>query len=380
MHTIYLDYAAATPLDQAVHDAMRPYFSDHFYNPSASYQSARGVRKDIDEARAVIAKALGVRPVELIFTAGGTEANNLAIQGIMKLYPGARVLVSAIEHDSVLEPASLFNMAYIPVNSKGVVDPDVLKRLIDDETVLVSVLFANNEIGVVQHMSALSSAIETARNQRTASGNNLPLYFHSDAAQALNYLKVQPHRLGIDLLSLNGGKIYGPKQSGLLYVRTGVEIDPLIYGGGQERGKRSGTENVPAIMGLSHAIATAVERRTEDEKHMEQLRRLFIDQLQEQLPKVSLTEVGETHLPNIVHISFPGWDNERLMMELDERGIQCAVGSACSASSDEPSHVLKAVGFSSEQAQSSLRFSMGRSTTAEDVRVVVSVLKEILGV
>ncbi|HUC88008.1 MAG TPA: aminotransferase class V-fold PLP-dependent enzyme, partial [Candidatus Binatia bacterium] len=251
---IYMDYAAASPLAPEVIKAMQPYFSQAFYNPSATYLSAQAVKKDLNRARSVIAQILGARPAEIIFTAGATEANNLAIQGVTRQFPGSNVIVSAIEHESVLAPAKAAHAKIAPVNREGMLDLEKLASLIDDQTVLVSVMQANNEIGVIEPISQIARLIEAVRKQRKVQGNQLPLYLHSDAAQAANYLDLHVHKLGVDMLSLNGGKIYGPKASGALFIDASVKLQPLILGGGQERGLRSGTENVPAIIGLSYAL------------------------------------------------------------------------------------------------------------------------------
>lgn len=375
---IYMDHAAATPLDDVVLSLMQPYLTTEFYNPSATYLAARSVRAAVEDARAHTAKALGVRPREVVFTAGATEANNLAIHGVMAKFPKGKVLVSAIEHDSVLEAVKQYNYTIIPVDSSGHIKIDDLKKLLTDDVVMVSVIYANNEIGTVQHLATIGKALSEARTKRMLKGNLLmPLYLHTDAAQAPNYLMTYPKRLGVDLMSLNGGKIYGPKQSGALFVATGLELEPLLYGGGQEFGLRSGTENVAGIIGFSHALEKAVAVRRDEENRMSQLRQMFYKQLMEQVPLAEITAPG-AGLYNLVHITIPGIDNERLMMELDEQGIMCAVGSACSASSDEPSHVLKAIGMSDEQAQSSLRFTMGRTTTEQDIQQVVKTLATLV--
>lgn len=374
---IYLDHAAATPLDPKVLAAMQPYLVEQFYNPSATYLAAKKVRRAVDDARARTAKALGVRPREIIFTAGATEANNLAIHGVMGRFPKAKVLVSAVEHDSVLEAAKQHKHAIIPVENSGHVKQAELKKLLADDVVLVSVIYANNEIGTVQHLSSINAILSEVRATRLLKGNMLPLYLHTDAAQAPNYLTVYAKRIGVDMMSLNGGKIYGPKQSGALFINTGVEIDPIIQGGGQEFGMRSGTENVAGIVGFSEALEQAVLRRSDEQKCMQALWKEFHDRLSAQLPKLKVTVAGQS-LPNIMHVTIPGVDNERLMMELDEQGIICAVGSACSASNDEPSHVLKAIGFSDSAAQTSLRFSMGRSTSEADVTTLVDTLAKLL--
>lgn len=376
MEHIYLDYAAATPVDSQVFSAMEPYFTANFYNPSAGYLAGRSVRTAIDDARHEVAATLGVRPGEIVFTAGATEANNLAIQGIMAQNPGGKVLVSAIEHDSVLEVAKEYSHGRVPVNAKGEIILEQLEDLLTDDVVLVSIMYANNEIGAVQDISKISALIADVRAKRTETGSSMPLYFHTDAAQAPNYLPLHPKRLGVDLMSLNGGKIYGPKQSGALFIASGTGVKPLLRGGGQEFGLRSGTENVPAIIGFSAALQKAVDVRSVEVKRLADLKALFVDGLT-QLKGVEITPTANS-LHNLVHITIPGKDNERLMMELDERGIQCAVGSACSASNEEPSHVLQAIGMTEEQAQSSLRFSMGRSTQKEDVTATLKALKEVL--
>lgn len=377
MKQIYLDHAAATPLDQGVMAAMQPYFADDFYNPSATYLAAQKVHKDVEAARADVAKTLGVRPREIIFTAGGTEANNLAVQGVMLAFPGKHLVVSAIEHKSVLEPAELFEHTLAPVLADGRVDLSKLEQLIQDDTILVSIMLANNEIGSIQPLAEVAELIVRVRTSRQQAGNDLPLYLHTDACQAANYLSVMPHHLGVDLMTLNGGKIYGPKQSGLLYVRTGVQLQPVIRGGGQEWGMRSGTENVPGIVGFAQALKTAAEQHQTEAKRLQALQKQFITGLAQAVPDTAVNGSVKHRLANNVHVTFAGMDNERLMMELDERGVQCAVGSACTASNDEPSHVLMAIGLGQTEAQASLRFTMGRQTTTDQIDTVLGVLKQL---
>ena len=378
MNCIYLDHAAATPLNPDVFAAMQPYFSDQFYNPSAQYLSAKTVAKDVQTARAQVAKLLGCRPGEIVFTAGGTEADNLAIQGVMRKFPGANLIVSAIEHDAILAPASEYNHKIVPVKIDGLIDLNKLEKLIDDQTVLISIMYANNEIGTIEPIRQVSQTVEAIRRQRQREGNELPLYLHTDACQAANYLDLHVSRLGVDLMTLNGGKIYGPKQSGALYIRTGVVIEPLIYGGGQERKLRSGTENVPAIVGFAKALELAQSMRTKEQKRLEKLQKLFLELLEKKIPQAVVNGSLKHRLQNNIHITIPRQDNERLMMLLDEKGIQCAVGSACSASNDDPSHVLKAINLSDEDARASLRFTMGRSTSETDIRFVVDNLAKIV--
>lgn len=380
MNKIYLDYAAATPVDERVLTVMEPYFTTNFYNPSATYLAAREVRHAIEAAREQTAKSLGIRPTEVIFTAGGTEANNLAIHGVMAMYPKANMVTTAIEHKSVLMPAQTHKSTIVPVLPDGQVDLQELKKAITDSTVLVSIGYVNNEIGTIQPMNDIVEVLNGIRNDRSDRNIKLPLYLHTDACQAVNYLNVSPHSLGVDLMTINGGKIYGPKQSGMLYVKAGLELQPLITGGGQERHMRSGTENVPAIIGFAAALERAVKRHSGESKRLTELREAFIGQLLGQASGATVNGSRKHRIANNIHITIPGTDNERLMMELDERGIQCAVGSACNASDDEPSHVLKAIGLSDTEAQSSLRFTLGKTTTSDDIDAVTEVLSGLLNV
>lgn len=378
MHAIYLDYAAATPLRSEVLDAMRPFFQERFYNPSALYLSAQSVKKSLDEARQTVAKSLGTHPSEIVFTAGGTEANNLAIHGVMSRFPGAHMVSTTIEHDSVLSPAAKYQTTQVDVQADGRVDLSALHKAINDQTVLVSVGWVNNEIGTIQPLSKIAALVGGIRDERDKNGIKTPLYLHTDACQAGNYLSLQVNKLGVDMMTLNGGKIYGPKQSGVLYVKAGVSLTPLILGGGQERGARSGTENVAGIVGFAAALRLAQNERSERTERMRDLRTHFIEKVEEKLPKASVNGSRKHRVANNVHLTFPGTDNERLMMQLDERGIMCAVGSACSASKDEPSHVLRAIGLSEEDARSSLRFSMGASTQKGDIDRLINLLTELV--
>ncbi len=373
----YFDYAAATPMSKTVKAAMEPYFSDAFYNPSALYLGAQDVKKAVEQARADVARILGARPSEIIFTAGGTEANNLAIAGIMRRFPDANCVVSAVEHEAVLAPARQFVCKKAPVKTDGRINLEALEKLIDEKTVLVSVMYVNNEIGTVQPLSAVQKLIGDIKQKRTEKGNDLPLYFHTDACQAPNYLHVLVNTLGVDLMTLNAGKIYGPKQTGALYVKSGIQLEPLIHGGGQERNLRSGTENTANIIGFAAALKEASELREAEQARIQALQHEFMNGITTQIPTAVVNGSIEYRIPNNVHITFPGVDNERLMMELDERGFIVANGSACSASSDEPSHVLKALGISDEDAQSSLRITFGRQTTKEDAKELLELLVQL---
>ncbi len=375
---IYLDYAAATPMDPMVQETMQPYFAEKFYNPSATYMAAIEVRRDLEAARAKVACIMGARPSEIIFTAGGTEANNLVIRGVMGQFPEGNMIVSAIEHESVLKTAHHYECKEAPVDAKGIIVLSDLLKVIDDQTVLVSVMYANNEVGSIQPIHELGQAIEMIRRERMRAGNDLPLYLHTDAAQAAAYLDVHAARLGADFITLNGGKIYGPKQFGVLFAKAGVRFSPQILGGGQERGYRSGTENVAGAIGFAKALEFVQKRRRAEVERLQSLQKLFIDLLEEKISGVIVNGSLKHRLPNNVHITLPGTDNERILIQLDEAGILCAAGSACSASNEEPSHVLRAMGISEADAQSSLRFSMGRQTTEDDIRKTVAALASLL--
>ncbi|MBI2285235.1 cysteine desulfurase [Candidatus Saccharibacteria bacterium] len=385
MKKIYLDYAAATPVDPRVLKVMEPYFSDKFHNPSATYLAARQVRKDLEKARGDVAGRLGAKPAEVVFTAGATEANNLAIQGIMRDFAGGEALVTAIEHESVLEPAGLFKYKKVPVAADGriLLNPSTslragnLKDLISDKTVLVSIAYVNNEIGTVQPLHEIAALLAEKRQSRRRQNNRLPLYFHTDAAQAPNYFDIHVSRLGVDLMSINGGKIYGPKQSGALYVKAGIKLHPLIVGGGQEFNLRSGTENVAGAVGLAAALKLAQERRNAEMIRLSHLRNLFVNELEKALPNVTINGSKKHQAPHIISVTFPEIDNERLMMQLDEAGVQAATGSACAAARVEPSRVLSAIGLSDDEARATLRFSLGRQTTEADILKTVELLNKL---
>lgn len=375
---IYLDYAAATPVDKRVLGAMQPYFSELFYNPSATYIAAKQTGHALAKARDQVAHWLGARPSEIIFTAGGTEANNLALHGIMQQYPEANVVVSAIEHDSVLAPAQEYTYTEVKVTTDGAIDLNALKKAVNDTTVLVSIMYANNEIGTIEPIREAAQLFEVIRKKRRQQSNKLPLYLHTDACQAANYLDLHVARLGVDLMTLNGGKLYGPKQSGALYVGSHVRLKPMILGGGQERGLRSGTENVAGSIGFATALSLAQDMRHKEARRLQELQNYFFQQLETKFPNVVINGSRKKRLPNNVHITIPGSDNERMLFQLDEAGILAAAGSACSASDEEPSHVLKACGGSDADARASLRFTMGRSTTEANIDTVIAALTSLV--
>lgn len=375
---IYFDYASASPLDAKVKAAMEPYSGHLFYNPSATYLAAKHISEDIANARATIARLLGARQREIIFTAGGTEANNLAVQGVMEAHPESNIVLSNIEHDSILVPAKQYKHKLCQVHADGRIDLADLESKIDDKTVLVSIIYANNEIGTIEPIRDITKLLQKLRQARQRRGITRPLYFHTDACQAAAYLDLHVGRLGVDMMTINGGKIYGPKQSGLLYIKTGTVLLPQILGGGQEYGMRSGTENVAAIIGMAAALTLVQSRREFEAARLRGLQNFFVSELAEKLPNAIINGSLKHRLPNNLHLTLPGQDNERLMMQLDEVGVMCATGSACSASNEEPSHVLMALGLTDKEAQASLRFTMGRSTTKSDIIYTVNELAKII--
>lgn len=373
---IYLDYASATPLDERVEQAMKPYWRDIFYNASAIYEGGIEAKKHLTAARLTIAKSFGSKPAEVVFTSGGSESNNLAVHGIMQCFDGANMLASEIEHDSILKPAEKYSHKIIKVDKIGRILLDDLAKKIDDKTVLVSVQLANNEIGTIQPIKKISSLIDEIRKNRLERGIKLPIYLHTDACQALNYVDINAARLGVDLISVNGGKIYGPKGSGALFVRAGIKLMPIIEGGGQELGYRSGTENLAGATGLAEALKITQAMRDDEVKRIGGLNDYFKKTVARTIPLATYNGPAKNRLPNNLNFTFTGIDNERLIMRLDMLGIACSAGSACSASSESPSHVLRAIGLTDEAARSSLRFSIGRQTTKKDIDIAIKFLAQ----
>ena len=365
--SIYLDYAAATPCDPRVRLAMQPYLEEEFYNPSSSYMAARRVKNAVDEARARVAFWLGARGSEVVFTAGATESINIAIHGVMAEFPGARVVTLGTEHEAVLRSVGRYRHAIAPVLPNGAVDTDGLARLIDDQTVLVTIAYANNELGTIQPLTQISQLIAKVRAERSQVGNKLPLYFHTDASQAAGYLDLHASRLGVDMMTLNGGKIYGPKQSGGLYIKAGTRLRSPLSGGGQEAGIRSGTENVAGIIGLATALDVVQTDRREGQAKLMALRDELQQRIVEALPDTVVNGNLKKRLPAHLHVSWSGIDGERLVMLLDEQGVMAATGSACAANKQTASHVLQACGFSDDLLGGSLRLTVGEPTTSEDI-------------
>ncbi len=368
---IYLDHAAATPLSPDVLAAMRPYFSDAFFNPSSPYAPAVAVRRDYEAAKARIASLLGAKPAEIVMTAGATESVNLAIRGV-----GGHIITSAIEHESVLAAARSLDHTIIPVTSKGRVEPEAIKKALRENTRLISIALANGELGALQPLAEIAAVVREERAKRLENGNKTPLYLHSDASQGAGLLAIHVARLGVDLLTINAGKVYGPKQVGLLWIERSVQLQPQIVGGGQERNLRSGTENVAGVIGFAKAMELAESSRKDESIRLSKLRDTLERQITDALPQAEVS--GDIHhrLASHLHISFPGIDGERLVFLLENRGVLVATGSACAANKGTRSHVLTAIGLSDAVADGSLRLSLGKLSTEENVKKAGDILIE----
>jgi cysteine desulfurase len=375
-HSIYLDHAATTPLDPRVLAAMQPALRDCYGNPSSMHRAGRAALHALDEARDTVAGVLGARGREIIFTASGSEADNLALKGVAleqrQRGRGQHLIISAIEHHAVLHAAEYlqregFDLTLLPVDAEGLVRLDDLRAALRPDTVLVSVMYANNEIGTLQPVAELGALCRE---------HGVP--FHTDAVQAAGLLPLDVDALQVDLLTLAAHKFYGPKGVGALYVRRGTPLLPQLHGGAQERQRRAGTENVPAIVGLAAALRLAEEHRPDYAAHCTALRDRLIDGVLRQIPATRLNGHRERRLPNNANLSFAGVDAESLLLLLDQEGIYVSSGSACTSGALDPSHVLLALGLSPEEASSSVRFSVGRGTSAADMARVLEVLPRVV--
>lgn len=353
---IYLDHAAATPVDEQVLFAMQPYFADQFYNPSSPYSQAREVRQAYDAAKDTIAHTLGVKADELIMTAGATESINLAFS------VARHSVITNSEHQAVLRAAERGAHTKVDVDLHGRVSPEAIAQAITHETTLVSIGLANSEIGTIQPLSEIAHTIQLIRRQRLETGDHTPLWLHTDASQGLGQIDVNAARLGVDMVTLNAGKIYGPKQVGLLYAARQVHLTPQIMGGGQEQGLRSGTENVPGVIGFAKAIEIADKQRKAEVKRLGELRNQLRRLLVEQFPDAVVSGHKKHQLAGHLHVSFPGIDAERLVFLLEMKNVLVATGSACAANKGARSHVLEAIGLAPEVADGSLRMTLGRGT------------------
>ena len=373
---VYLDHAATTPVDPRVLAAMLPFFTERFGNPSSVYRLGRSSLEALDEARTTVARVLNANTKEIVFTGGGSESDNLAIKGAALAQrergKGNHIVTSAIEHHAVLHACEHlqehgFEVTVLPVNERGLVDPAAFEAALRPETVLATIMYANNEIGTIQPISELGAMCRERG-----------ILFHSDAVQAGGALPLDVRALNVDLLTLTAHKFYGPKGTGMLYVRHGTPLLPQINGGGQERRRRAGTENVPGIVGFAEALRLAEEERVALVEHCLGLRERLISGVEARIPFVRLNGDRTQRLPNNANLSFEGVEAESVLLMLDQQGFCASSGSACTAGSMEPSHVLTAIGADGDRAIGSVRFTLGRATTSEDIDRLLDVLPPII--
>ena len=367
---MYLDYAAASPIDPRVKAAMEPYFSELFYNPSSPYAPAVETRRAYEAAKNQLAHTFGGRADEIVITAGATESINLAFASL-----DGHVLTSAIEHPAVLQAARRHTaFTLVAPTEKGIITAGAVKKALRPDTTLVSIQLANNEIGTVQPLRDIAVIIAEEKQARALAGNMAPLFFHTDASPGFGQLDVHVARLGVDMLTLNSGKMYGPKAVGLLWTKPGVKLRPQIVGGGQERGLRSGTENVAGVIGFAKAAEIASKHAKSEHVRLAKLR----DRLQQKLCVAFDTAVvsgnPKKRLAGSLHVSFPGIDGERLVFLLERTGVYVATGSACAANKGTRSHVLEAIGLTSDVADGSLRITLGRYTTDEHIETAATAI------
>ncbi len=374
MRRIYLDYAATTPTHPEVVKAMLPYFNDAFGNPSSIHSYGQEAKGAIEEARAKVASLIGARSEEIVFTSGGTEADNFALKGVAfaNENKGDHIITSAIEHHAVIETTKFlerrgFKITHLPVDGHGLVAPDDVRKAITSRTILISVMHASNEVGTIEPIAEIGKiARETG------------VYFHTDAVQTAGHIPIDVNKLGVDLLSISAHKLYGPKGTGALYIRKGTKLISFMHGGEQERRRRASTENVPGIVGFGKAVEIAQKEMGEEAKQLTYLRDQLIRGLLERIDHSRLNGHPTIRLPNNVNISVDFVEGESILLNLDLEGICASTGSACSSSSLEPSHVLLAMGLSHEQAHGSLRFSLGKWTTEDEIERVLDVLPRVV--
>jgi cysteine desulfurase len=378
---IYMDHAATTPVRTEVVEAMIPYFSEKFGNASSLYALAQESRKGLDESRESVSVVLGCRPSEVIFTSGGSESDNSALKGAAFAQRGSgnHIITTSIEHHAILHTCDFledfgFEITYLPTDKNGLVDPEAVIGAITDKTVLISVMLANNEIGTIQPVAEITRMVkEVSRDKHQT------IVFHTDAVQAAGYLDLDVNALGVDMLSLSAHKFHGPKGAGILYVRRGTPFTPQQLGGAQERQRRAGTENMPGIIGAAVALKLAYEERVSTSGHCTALRDRLINGIQERIERVRLNGHPSLRLPNNVNFSFEGVEGEPILLGLDFAGVAASSGSACTSGSLEPSHVLLALGMSADLSHGSLRLTLGRDNTEEDVDYVLKVLPDLVG-
>ncbi len=385
---IYLDNAAATKPDKEVVGLVCGAMEEFYANPSSMYKLGHKAKIALDDAREKIANIIGAkRPDEIIFTSGGTESDNIALFGVARAYKGKtsyssgkkHIITSKIEHHAVLHSCEKlekegFSVTYLDVDKYGMVNPEDVKNALREDTVLVSVMYANNEIGTIEPLSEISEIIKKFREK-----NKTPFpYFHTDACQASGYLDLNVEKLGVDMMTLNGSKVYGPKGVGILYSKLGIRIEPFVYGGGQEKNVRSGTENLPAILGFAKALELAEEKKEAETKRLWKLNEKLTEGIINNISKTFLNGHPKKRLPNNVNVTILDIEGEALILHLDSEGIYTSTGSACTSGSLDPSHVILATGLPYEAAHGSLRFTMGRETTEKDLDKVIEVLPKIV--
>lgn len=385
MKRVYLDNAATTATRKEVLEEMLPYFFEVAGNPSALHFDGRKAKNALILARQKVAKIINADPGEIIFCGSGTESNNLAILGIARLYKlkGNHLISTNIEHHAVLNPLERlekkesFTASIIEVEKNGIINPEKILAKIKLETILISVMYANNEIGTIQPVKEISGLIKKWKEKNNRS-NVEPPFFHTDACQGAGYLNLDVKKLGVDLMTLNGSKIYGPKGVGLLYVRRGVNLEALVFGGGQERGYRSGTENLAGIAGFAKALELAQKNRKKETARLAALRDYFFKKILKNIPKSFINGDLKNRLPNNINVSILDVEGEAALLYLDDRGISASTGSACDSSRLEPSHVILALGQPYEYAHGSLRFTMGKQTVKKEIDYTVRALKEVV--
>lgn len=375
MRRIYLDYNATTPLHPGVLEVMLPYYKSIFGNASTIYSFGQEARKAIDDAREALACLIGAEPEEIVFTSGGTEADNSALKGVASALKGkgGHIVTSSIEHHAVLFACKYLEkmgkkITYLPVDKYGWLDPGRVKEAITNETILISIIYANNEIGTIEPIAEIGKIARACG-----------VYFHTDAVQTVGKIPINVNELGIDLLSLSAHKLYGPKGVGALYIRKGTKIHPLIHGGEQERKRRAGTENVPGIVGLAEAAKIAGKEMRQEYSHVKKLRDELENKIKDKIDYIRFNGHPTERLPNTSNVSFEFIEGESLVLNLDLKGIAASTGSACASGSLEPSHVLSAIGVPPAIAQGSIRFSLGRDSRKEDIDYTVENLLEIVG-
>lgn len=372
----YLDHAAATPCGVRVVEAMKPYLSDVFFNPSASYVGGTDAKRALENARETIAKILGAKSYDIIFTAGATESINLAVRGV--LTSGGHAVISGVEHPAVREAVKPYPHTIAQADSRGYTTPEMIKACVTDETTLVSVVMADNEFGTVQPLAEIARMLVSIREERRAKGNTKPLYFHTDASQGALALELQISRLGVDMMTLNAGKCYGPKQVGALWVNSGVRLEPLVYGGGQERSLRSGTENVAGAVGFSVALKEAQLHRHVENKRLIGMRTELLEKLTVTVPGFEIDGHPKKHLPGHIHFHVKGLDAERVVFHLDNEGIYLATGAACAANKATRSPSLEAIGLEPDEADGSLRITLGHLNDAAEIPYLATKIAEAI--